>query len=143
MVVTAVIFWIRAGKKERFIVPLALMLLAMTALVNQFLLKPSFQRIRPMFRVEPIIVVHDLLSDYSFPSGHAASVMAFSIPFFIFSKRRKEKTGLIFLVILVGYNRIYMGHHYPLDVLAGYILGGTLSLIGCNLWQKLRKNCGN
>ncbi len=137
LVVFAGLFWIRSKKNERFIGPLALVLLALTATINQFLLKPVFQRERPLQKIEPITIVYDLLSDYSFPSGHAASVMAFTVPFFIFSKNRKVKYSLAILVLLVGHNRIYMGHHYPLDVLAGYVLGGIVSSIGCYLWRNL------
>jgi len=57
----------------------------------------------------------------SFPSGHAANNMAVAVVFILFFPR----LGWLYLPIalLIGYSRIYTGSHWPLDVLAGMILG--------------------
>lgn len=68
----------------------------------------------------------------SFPSGHSASVFALVTVFSVYCKRKYISFCLIIIGILAGYSRIYLAHHFLIDVLAGMILGllfGTLSLI--------------
>jgi undecaprenyl-diphosphatase len=68
----------------------------------------------------------------SFPSGHSASVFALVTVFSVYCKRKYISFCLILIGILAGYSRIYLAHHFLIDVLAGMILGllfGTLSLI--------------
>jgi len=64
-----------------------------------------------------------LNGDASFPSGHAASVFALVTSLALFSINRK--IGLFYLVIaiLVGYSRIYLAQHFPVDVLGGACIG--------------------
>lgn len=80
------------------------------------------------YRPRPYMVhpdqVHHLLShsaDSSFPSDHAAA--AFAIATVLFAYRRFP--GLITLIIaaLVAYSRVYVGDHYPTDVIAGAVIG--------------------
>lgn len=69
-------------------------------------------------------------SGFSFPSGHSMASMAFYglIIYFIFKfvKNKKIKIPLIIvlsiLIVLVGMSRIYLGVHYPSDVLAGFMI---------------------
>lgn len=68
---------------------------------------------------------------YSFPSGHATVAMTFYglIAYFLIKAVKSWKTkvaillGAAFLVFAIGFSRIYLGVHYPSDVLAGYSLG--------------------
>lgn len=71
---------------------------------------------------------------YSFPSGHSASSFALYISLLIISlyifKRLDLKilisTICISIVLLIGYSRIFLGVHYPSDVLGGYLLAATI-----------------
>ena len=90
-----------------------------------FLLKLLFERPRPDFM--PLI---DEIS-YSFPSGHAMNSFIFyaCVSFFIFRHFKMKTLGWIhiaasaILVLLIGVSRIYLGAHYPSDVVAGYAAG--------------------
>ena len=88
-------------------------------------------------RPRPMLVSHlDLVYSSSFPSGHAmmtpvvyltlASVLAAS------ERRRSEKVLLLgaaaLLTVAVGVSRVYLGVHWPSDVLAGWCLGGSVAL---------------
>jgi YegS/Rv2252/BmrU family lipid kinase len=98
-----------------------------------YLLKRWFQRDRPVWE-DPI---HDL-SSYSFPSGHSsgiASAMGVAIVLtFLFVRRRSLRRGLValwlFLVALVGLDRIYLGVHNLSDVVAGFAVGTFWVLVG-------------
>lgn len=85
-------------------------------------------------------------SGYSFPSGHAnASLifyifLAFLITRALNQKRHGDIANLItvlfvILIFLIGISRIYLGVHYPTDVLAGWCLGGVLLVIFISLYD--------
>ena len=89
-------------------------------------LKTSFQRSRPVPFLE-----FPLPSSYSFPSGHAfASICFFGVTAWLITTRTKNR-GLkvfvwltaIFLILIIGLSRIYLGVHYPSEVFAGYAAG--------------------
>lgn len=71
------------------------------------------------------------VSNYSFPSGHAAmSIVFFSLLIYSFKDDIKNKmfknffiTANVFLFILIGFSRIYLNVHWLSDVLAGFALG--------------------
>ncbi len=88
------------------------------------LLKIYIQRPRPL---SPLVQA----SSYSFPSGHSMNSFIFYmlIAFFLYRYTRNIRLCLLFtffsllLVFLIGVSRIYLGVHYPSDVLAGYLAG--------------------
>ncbi len=99
-------------------------LLVFGTVINLFL-KLVFQRARPDYL--PLMFE----STYSFPSGHAMNSFIFysCIAYFII-RNTKNKTVRVstilvvgILVFVIGISRIYLGVHYPSDVLAGYIAG--------------------
>lgn len=107
----------------------ALKVLAATfagALVLEFLLKIAFHRARP----EPFFDIARPAS-YSFPSGHALFSFCFFAGLAVLIGRRlgsaKVKIAVwliaVILIFGIGFSRIYLGVHYPSDVLAGYTAG--------------------
>jgi undecaprenyl-diphosphatase len=88
-------------------------------------------------RERPSLVPHLLeVSSPSFPSGHAMSSAAVYLSLGLLlakvQSRRIEKLYILgttmFLTLLVGLTRIYLGVHYPSDVLAGWMAGGAWAL---------------
>ena len=71
---------------------------------------------------------------FSYPSGHSSSALSLYIPlliicFFIFKNvatRVIISTLTILMVIVIGYSRIYLGVHYPSDVVGAYLLAGSV-----------------
>jgi undecaprenyl-diphosphatase len=106
-----------------------LMLVMMTgALVLNTALKLSFHRTRPA-AFFGVVAPHS----YSFPSGHALhSLCLFGTLAALLQPRLRGATARLFVwvataavVALVGFSRIYLGVHYPTDVLAGYAAGAV------------------
>lgn len=102
------------------------------------LIKDLVQRLRPS--QEPLLQgkVHTPIGIgglYGFVSGHATNV--FSITILISLLARNKWVTIMFLcwAIIVSYSRIYVGVHYPFDILCGAILGG---LIGWGVYCLLR-----
>lgn len=104
-------------------------------------LKVIFQRVRPDF--------HRLIEigGYSFPSGHAMNAIAvYGILSFLLWRHIPSRMGRIILVtfstlmiFLIGFSRIYLGVHYPSDVLAGYFAGAFLLLISIWSFQLIKE----
>jgi undecaprenyl-diphosphatase len=69
-------------------------------------------------------------TDFSFPSGHAATAFAAATVLTFFDKKRRFFYYLI--AFLIAYSRIYLGCHYFLDVFIGAILGSLISKIIIN-----------
>jgi membrane-associated phospholipid phosphatase len=94
----------------------------------RFALKMSIARARPQLWPP---LVHE--STYAFPSGHAIGTSAFYplLAWTVFAARSKRKWPWIVLAVLavlvVGIGRLYMGIHWPTDVLGGWAIGFTVA----------------
>lgn len=97
-------------------------------ITDQFtnLVKYSFQRLRPCNNPEINSVIRIVKSSksFSFFSGHASNTMACAVFIYLLLKPYFKYMFLLFLWPLVfAYSRIYLGLHYPLDILSGYVFG--------------------
>ncbi|PWW30143.1 undecaprenyl-diphosphatase [Cytobacillus oceanisediminis] len=113
------------------------------ALFN-ILLKWIFKRERPDIR--PLIEEQG----FSFPSGHSMGSFIFygSLAYMIvhLAKKRRWKTAWVlllgFFIVSIGLSRIYLGVHFPSDVIAGFAAGGvwlTIMILGFRYFE-FRKN---
>ena len=90
------------------------------------LVKNSVQRLRPCNdpEINSIIRIVKSSSTYSYFSGHAANSMASTVLVFMLFKRYYKHAYLLFLFPLIfAYSRIYLGLHFPGDILSGYLFG--------------------
>lgn len=115
----------------------ALTCLAGALFLNTFF-KNMFTRTRPDY-VDHLVQE----SSYSFPSGHAMGTMiifgalAFVIYRLVKTKMAFKYLGIFYCLataVIIGLSRIYLGVHYPSDVLAGFSLGGAWVLISISVY---------
>lgn len=109
----------RGGTKTGVIAAVALL---MDAILINVWLKNAVERIRPYEVIEGLHYITTMPHDFSFPSGHTGSCFAIACVLFI---RMPRKVGITALAIagMVGFSRLYLGIHYPTDVLAGMGIG--------------------
>ena len=107
--------------------------------------KYGFKRLRPCHD-ENILNLVRLVKErcgglYSYFSAHASNSMAIAV-FFSFLLKSSYKTlpfFLIFWALLIAYSRVYIGVHFPLDVLTGAIIGGFYGILFYKLFKVFLK----
>jgi undecaprenyl-diphosphatase len=106
------------------------------------LFKHTFQRLRPCNNpeIKSFIRIVQSRDSFSFFSGHAANTMAVATFLYLNLKRYFKYLGFLFLWPLIfAYSRIYLGLHYPLDIISGYICGLILGSLMFKGYQTLQK----
>lgn len=106
-----------------------------TLIVNNIILKNLVARTRPYEVVEGLTYLVKKPTDFSFPSGHAgcafaaAGIMFRSLP-------KKYGVPSLVLAILISFSRLYVGVHYPSDVLFGVLSGILISYLAETIVEK-------
>ncbi len=100
-------------------------------------LKEFFARPRPCHGLPDMEHITNCSNSFSFPSNHASNLFTAAMTMSLCFK------NLIFLAytcaLLVGYSRVYLGVHYPSDVLGGAIFGSLMGFLGYKLYLKVRQ----
>lgn len=137
--------------RENIGIPFAVISLSSTVLYK--VVKSVFERPRPDIAVRIIEQ-----GGFSFPSGHSMNgIVCFGILIYLLRRycpNRKLADGLTFflilLIVVIGFSRVYVGVHYPTDIIGGWSLGGAYLLTVICIYEKIRgqendlqKNYGN
>lgn len=113
-----------------------ILILAASLTVN--VIKLILPALRPVEALETVHIVGPILRSGSFPSGHSAAAFATALALAHFSPSRVLKVILLFFGILVGLSRIFVGAHFPSDVIWGIILALSLyELLRVLVWPKI------
>ena len=95
------------------------------------LFKDVVERLRPCHEPDIEGLVHIVRDhcggSYGFVSSHAANTFGLAVFTGFFVRNRYYWTGMLVWALLVGYSRIYLGVHYPGDILCGAILGALIA----------------
>ena len=139
-----VIFCIKEYKKEGvYIILMVLATFALGDIIASRIIKPTVARVRPCNEVklaDQIIHRVDCGTGKSFPSNHATNHFGIAV-FLICVFYRRWKAILpigLFWASLVCFAQIYVGVHYPIDILAGAILGTCIAFFTYYIYKKFK-----
>lgn len=138
------IFWIiltlilLVFKKTRKIGLCCALALLLDLLVVNIAVKPLVARVRPYVTLTEIVPLGHLSKDFSFPSGHSAASFACAWALFRAAKRKWGVPAMV-LAFLIAVSRLYVGVHYPTDVIAGAAIGIFVGEIGVRIGKLLYK----
>lgn len=138
-----IVFIVKKWKQESIWILLSLIICF--ALTDQLtnLIKEIFGRLRPSHEPDLAGLVHHvhgyLGGKFSFVSGHAANVFGFALLSALIIKNTIYSWAIFFWAVAVAYSRIYLGVHYPLDMLGGMSLGMGIATIIFLIWNRFQK----
>ncbi len=141
------LFWTASKedhKRSGFDIPAVLKIAAVSicaVLLSDWLgneLKNAIMRMRPCKALEDVRLLVGCTSSGSLPSNHAANSFSYASTLFYLTRNRIGIVGRLYplaLASLVALSRVYVGVHYPSDIIAGALLGTTVSLLLIALYQ--------
>ncbi|MEI6692102.1 MAG: phosphatase PAP2 family protein [Chlorobium sp.] len=136
----------RKGREGVAIICLILLAVGLADFVASGLFKPFFQRVRPCYALEHVRLLINQPNSYSFASSHASNSAAAAVITWIFFHKgeliEKLFTIIMFLyALLIAFSRVYVGVHYPGDVLTGMVIGvfsaALVYLLVSWLWKNI------
>jgi undecaprenyl-diphosphatase len=116
----------KGGKKGRILAILLILGIVLADQISSSILKSALGRHRPCKVLEGFRLLVHCGSLNGFPSSHASNIAAIGTLWMYFYRKWAWFWGV--LIFLIGFSRIYVGVHFPLDVLCGWLLGGLIAL---------------
>ncbi|MDR3235226.1 MAG: phosphatase PAP2 family protein [Prevotellaceae bacterium] len=136
-------FFRKHGWKTGLLALLAVLLIfGLTDQLGVHLFKNTIQRLRPCHESEfqgVIRILEACGGQYSFISNHAANTFGLATFTSLFFRKKWYVWSIVLWAALVSYSRIYVGKHYPLDLLCGAIFGALIAYLVYRLYTFLNK----
>jgi len=130
------------SKQAITILIFAIICAALTDSLSVAIFKNTFQRLRPSHQPELMNLIHIVNGyrggQYGFVSSHAANIFGLAAFLWYFLKNHYKHFGKIIFTwaFLVSYSRIYLGVHYPGDVVVGAIFGILIAILTIILYKQ-------
>ncbi len=121
------IAFFKGGRKGKIAVIGLILLIVVTDQTGYRVLKEFFERVRPCNALADVVTPVGCAGGYSFPSNHAVNNFAAAV--FLFRLFPAYKWIFIIVATLVSLSRIYLGVHYPSDVIGGAIIGAAFGYL--------------
>lgn len=129
--IISIIYWTLDKKFGEYIAYAVL-----TSVLLNNTIKDIFKMKRPIGEEGIRTLREQTATGYSFPSGHTQSASSFYGAMAIYLKKKPMYIITTVMIILIGFSRLYLGVHYPKDVIVGAILGVSTSYVCYKLYNK-------
>jgi undecaprenyl-diphosphatase len=123
------LFFLGGEREKKAAITMGLLFLILTG--AGYLIKSFDSRLRPYDAIEGVHLLVPKEVDYSFPSGHTFIVVGGAVVAW-FTLKRWLAVLLTVEASLVAFSRVYVGVHYPTDLVGGTLLGAGFALIICS-----------
>ena len=131
IIISSLLF--KGGRRGRIAVAIIIISVGLADAASAQILKPFFARLRPSHELtEGIRILMGKGGQYGFVSSHAANVFAAAVVCGYFYPRYKSTYFII--AASVAFSRVYVGVHYPADIIFGGLLGFGLAWAVLSLW---------
>ncbi len=117
----------------------ALIAMLMGLVATNIVLKPLIARSRPWVVMEDFAALIAEADPHSFPSGHTCAAFAFGVALYVAMPQKWAKALALSAAILMGFSRLYVGVHFPSDVLVAAVVGTVCGLVGALAAQRIEK----
>lgn len=109
--------------------------------ISASLIRPIVERLRPAHLENPVSPLVHIVGDYrggryGFPSCHAANTFALAMFTSLVFRRRVFTVAIFLWALMICYTRLYLGVHYPGDILAGASIGSVSGFAFYLIWRK-------
>lgn len=133
----------KSGRQGRIAAVAVILMIAVTDQLQHKVIKEIFERIRPCNALSDVITPLGCNGTFSFPSNHATNNFAVAVLFYRIYPNLK--LPLFIAASLVAISRVYLGLHYPSDILGGVLVGSafgylfSVAAIKVNVWMEGRE----
>jgi hypothetical protein len=132
-----VVIFLAVDKKKGFVISIDLL----ASMLCMSTLKAIVRQPRPFLVIEGLDAKRvETATGYSFPSGHTTTSSSFYSAIAYNFRKKGLSIVCAILILLIGLSRMYLGVHWPLDVVCGWILGITITFALNDLLMKLFEN---
>ncbi|MCX6139056.1 MAG: phosphatase PAP2 family protein [Ignavibacteriales bacterium] len=129
---------IRGKRRARVVCLMLIVTIVCSDQLSSFAIKPIFSRLRPCWTLADVRTFVGCGSGYSFPSSHAVNNFAAATVFAFYY--RTYAAAFYLFAALIAFTRIYVGVHYPSDVLGGAVIGTCVASFIIALWSVIEKH---
>lgn len=135
------ILFIKGGRAGKIAALSAILLITFSDQLSSFVLKDLYARIRPCRILPHVNILAGCTSSYSSPSSHAVNNFAIAVLFYKIYP--SLKWVLLGIAVTVSISRVYVGVHYPSDIILGAMIGYIFGFIFSWLVLRLNKYLDN
>lgn len=125
----------KGGKKGKICVLMLFIIITLSDQISSSLIKEAVGRIRPCHVLSDINLLVPCGGGKSFPSSHAVNNFAAALTLSHFY--REYKWVFFSIAAFIAFSRVYVGVHYPLDIISGAVLGLLISFCIILLYTRL------
>ena len=135
------LLWVSYRDALTFLVITLLLAIVVTVLKNYIF--PELDRPLAYFATDYVLRLvpgYDVPGLSTFPSGHTATAFSVCLYLSFLTKKRLKKFALFLVAFIVGYSRIYLSAHFPMDVMAGAFLAVLFTILCYNVSQRVQNS---